>query len=317
MLTSTFPLTVFAETELARRRSSLRSPLTLFARTSPVAPGDRDVAAHRVRRHLDTGRHRDLEVHAHVVPVTIAAIVAIVVSRIRMHPAFVAIRIRTGVEDADDDAARRHLHVRPDALEVAAAALDPDDFHFAARRRDDGDVAVDVVNRDLVAGGEGFLPAEVGGAILRQGGDGERGDRVRPGGVVVAWWSSWVDVLAALAGAASVRGDRDVAAERLGGDARRAASDLEAKAFGGCATDSVFARLEGDGELALFTPPFHVDMRDLRRRIAGMCSRTSPECVTSSLAAGRVNDAVVRDVPARRLRSGRTSPSRRGDRCRR
>jgi len=38
MLTSTSPLTEFALTELARRRSSFTSPLTVFARTSPVAP---------------------------------------------------------------------------------------------------------------------------------------------------------------------------------------------------------------------------------------------------------------------------------------
>src|SRR5436190_281776 len=52
---------------------------------------DRDIAAHRVRRYLNIVRHRDLEVHTDVVPFTITAIVAIIVSRIRMHPAFVAI----------------------------------------------------------------------------------------------------------------------------------------------------------------------------------------------------------------------------------
>src|SRR5207342_92296 len=79
--------------------------------------------------------------------------------------------------------------------------------------------------------------------------------------VVLGGW------LAALAGAASVRGDRDVAAERLGGNSRRAASDLEAKALGRRATNSVFTRLEGDGKLAIHTaiPGGH---RDLRRRIA-------------------------------------------------
>jgi hypothetical protein len=77
---------------------------------------------------------------------------------------------------ANHDAARRELHIGADALQVAAAALDADDFDFAARRRDDGDVAIDVVDRYLVAGREGFLPAEVG-AGLRQCGRCEGDDK--------------------------------------------------------------------------------------------------------------------------------------------
>src|ERR1044071_4219159 len=107
-------------------------------------------------------------------------------------------------------------------------------------------------------------------------------------------------MLATLAGAASVGSDREVAAERFGGDSRRAPSDLEGKALGRCRTDSVFTRPERDGELTVHAavPGGYRELRgcvslDVQSHVARMRHELIATC--------RIDEAIERDVAARRL----------------
>ena len=68
-----------------------------------VRAGDIDVAAHGAGRHGDVGRDRDLEIHADVIPIMVAAV--------HVDAAIIAVGVSVLLHDAHDDAMRRLLPV--------------------------------------------------------------------------------------------------------------------------------------------------------------------------------------------------------------
>src|SRR5512143_4055330 len=98
----------------------------------------------------------------------------------------------------------------------------------------------------------------------------------------------------------SVRGNRDVAAERLGADSCRAAADGEGEALGVARADAVLARLERDRKLAVHAAAPRLD----GELSAGVALHVEPNVTGvrgEVIAPGRIDRTVEGDVAARGL----------------
>ena len=88
----------------------------------------------------------------------------------RTEARLVACPVIVVVDDAHDHAARSLPHLGVNARQVAASTFEAEDFDLAGRGRFDGDVAGDVVERNLLAGAESLFPPKIGSLLRGRGG---------------------------------------------------------------------------------------------------------------------------------------------------